>query len=78
MDREQTIDKLWESSNHGTRREDVVAAFEAGVDAERERWRRADGYALVVHHDDANTLRNLPEGQWVILQRRVLTVPNAL
>jgi hypothetical protein len=25
------IDKLWENSNHGTRREDVVAAYLAGV-----------------------------------------------
>ena len=29
-DREATIDRLWEASGHGTRREDVVAAFEAG------------------------------------------------
>jgi hypothetical protein len=31
MDRDDIIDKLWENSNHGTRREDVVAAFEAGI-----------------------------------------------
>ena len=29
-DRESVIDKLWENSNHGTRREDVLAAYEAG------------------------------------------------
>lgn len=33
---EETIDKLWEQSNHGTRREDVVAAFNAGAESERE------------------------------------------
>jgi hypothetical protein len=37
-DREQTIDRLWEASNHGTRREDVARAYEAGVAAERERY----------------------------------------
>ena len=38
MDREKTIDDLWERSNHGTRREDVVAAYEAGAASEREAW----------------------------------------
>ena len=36
MTKDETIDKLWEQSNHGTRREDVVAALEAGAAAERE------------------------------------------
>lgn len=40
MTREQTIERLWEDSGHGTRREDVVAAYEAGEAAERERWNR--------------------------------------
>ncbi len=31
-----TIERLWETSNHGTRREDVEAAFVAGALAERE------------------------------------------
>lgn len=31
----EVIDKLWESSNHGTRREDVEAAYNAGATAER-------------------------------------------
>lgn len=29
---DETIDNLYESSNHGTRREDVVAAYNAGVE----------------------------------------------
>lgn len=29
--KDEIIDQLWASSNHGTRREDVVAAFEAGM-----------------------------------------------
>lgn len=33
--REETIDDLWERSNHGTQRCDIVAAFEAGATAER-------------------------------------------
>lgn len=36
MDKEQTIEDLWEKSNHGTQRQDVVAAYEAGAKAERE------------------------------------------
>ena len=45
--------------------------FDAAVAAERERWRKADGYALVMHPDDS-MVRHLPEGQLVILQRRVV------
>ena len=37
MDKEQIIEKLWEDSNHGTWREDIEAAYSAGVTAERER-----------------------------------------
>jgi hypothetical protein len=29
--KEDLIDKIWENSSHGTRREDIVAAFEAGL-----------------------------------------------
>jgi hypothetical protein len=35
MTKDETIDRLWESSNHGTRREDIVAAYEAGERAAR-------------------------------------------
>lgn len=38
MNREQTIDRLWERAAHGTRREDVHVAYEAGASEERERW----------------------------------------
>lgn len=31
MSREKIIEKLWENSNHGTREEDVIAAFDAGI-----------------------------------------------
>lgn len=41
MDREKIIDALWERSGHGTQREDVVAAFEAGVKWSRERFAAA-------------------------------------
>jgi hypothetical protein len=37
MTKDETIDKLWESSNHGTRREDVESAYNAGSAAEREK-----------------------------------------
>jgi len=40
MNREQTIDRLWERAAHGTRREDVQAAYEAGAADERKRWRK--------------------------------------
>lgn len=36
MTKDEAIDKLWESSNHGTDRVDVEAAYEAGAAAERE------------------------------------------
>lgn len=36
MTNDETIDSLWERSNHGTRREDIEAAYNAGVEAERE------------------------------------------
>ena len=32
----ETIDRLWASSNHGTQRNDIVAAYNAGAIAERE------------------------------------------
>ena len=38
-DREAAIDKLWISSIHGTWREDVETAYNAGAGAERERIR---------------------------------------
>jgi hypothetical protein len=37
-DRETTIEKLWQNSGHGTRWADVAAAYDAGVNAVRERW----------------------------------------
>ena len=36
MNKEKTIDTLFENSNHGTRREDIEAAYNAGAQAERE------------------------------------------
>lgn len=41
-DKDQVIDKLWERSNHGTQREDIVAAYEAGaasVAADRDKYK---------------------------------------
>lgn len=37
---DKTIDAIWERSGHGTRREDIEAAFNAGQDAERQRIRQ--------------------------------------
>ncbi len=37
MSKDETIDNLWEQSAHGTRREDIVAAYNAGALAEQER-----------------------------------------
>jgi hypothetical protein len=37
-DKEQTIYRLWENSGHGTRREDVEAAYLAGQAAANARW----------------------------------------
>ena len=36
MTKEEMIDKLWEQSNHGTQREDIEAAYNAGAAAARE------------------------------------------
>ena len=33
MDKEQVIEKLWENAGHGTRRQDIEAAYAAGVAA---------------------------------------------
>lgn len=33
MTKDEVMDKLWEQSNHGTRREDVEAAYNAGARA---------------------------------------------
>jgi hypothetical protein len=41
--------------------------------AELETRRKPEGYALVVHPDHTELIQSLPEGQWVILQRKVLT-----
>lgn len=37
MSKNETIDNLWGQSAHGTRREDIVAAYNAGALAEQER-----------------------------------------
>ena len=41
LDREEVIDKLWENSNHGTNREDIVAAYEAGKKAAEKQLKTA-------------------------------------
>lgn len=33
MNKDETIDKLWETSNHGTERNDIKAAYNAGLEA---------------------------------------------
>lgn len=35
MTKDEIIDKLWETSGHGTERADIVAAYEAGENAKR-------------------------------------------
>ena len=41
MTKEEMIDKLWGRSNHGTNREDIEAAYNAGAEAEREACAKA-------------------------------------
>ena len=41
MTKEEMIDKLLGQSNHGTQREDVEAAYNAGAAAEREACKQA-------------------------------------
>lgn len=55
--KDEQIDKLWESSNHGTMREDIVAAYEAGVAAERARWNDVEPY-LVAAADGSMSRNN--------------------
>lgn len=58
-DKERAIDKLWERANHGTQREDVVAAYEAGQAAERERWDGVEQYLIAAA--DGSMSRNNSE-----------------
>lgn len=57
MTRDQTIDQLWESAGHGTRREDIAAAFSAGVEAERERWEGVEQF-LIASADSSMSRNN--------------------
>ena len=54
--------------------EALIAYAAAAVAAERERWSKVEGYAFVVHPEATGIIQALPEGQWVILQRRVKPV----
>lgn len=44
--KDKTIDDMWAASGHGTRREDVEAAYNAGVLAEQEQQRDKTGVAM--------------------------------
>lgn len=39
MTKDETIEKLFEQSNHGAQREDIEAAYSAGATAERMKWK---------------------------------------
>ena len=45
MTKEEMIDNLWGQSNHGTQREDIEAAYNAGAAAEREACTTPPGHA---------------------------------
>lgn len=47
MGKDQVIEKLWENASHGTRREDIEAAYAAGVAA-------CLGIAKTIHAEAAN------------------------
>ena len=55
MDKDEVIDELWGRSNHGTRREDVEFAYNAGVAAERERCKNIVCYWLTGYAPSAGT-----------------------
>ena len=55
--KDEQIEKLWESSNHGTMREDIVAAFAAGEAEERKRWNDVEQY-LVAAADGSMSRNN--------------------
>ncbi len=52
---EKLIDVLFENSNHGTRRKDVVAAFKAGAKVEREACARLCEELISYDEDDPGT-----------------------
>lgn len=64
MTQDQTIDQLWERAGHGTRREDIEAAYLAGMEAERAERDRTmvRGSGLLV---DAIVGRGLPTSEHV-------------
>lgn len=58
MDKDQIIESLWEYSNHGTRREDIEAAYEAGAKAERSKWDKAEVRQFLIACSDSSMTRN--------------------
>lgn len=59
MSHDDLIDKLWGACSHGTRREDIAAAYEAGVAAERGRWGGVEQYLIAAA--DGSMSRNNSE-----------------
>lgn len=53
MDKEQVIEKLWENAGHGTRRQDIEAAYAAGVAACLKIAKAIHAEAADVAHPDA-------------------------
>lgn len=53
MNKEQVIDRLWEQAGHGTHREDIEAAYAAGVAACLEIVKAIHAEAGKVAHPDA-------------------------
>ncbi len=51
MNKEQAINKILENARHGTRREDIIAAYEAGELASRRRWYDFDKFMMSIVAD---------------------------
>ena len=56
MDREQTIEHLWEIAGHGARLEDIEKAYSAGVLACLEIAKEIHARATKAAHSDAEEL----------------------
>ncbi len=58
MTKDETIEKLWEQSNHGTQREDIEAAYNAGATAEHMKWKSlCDQMGDALEYVDASSFK---------------------
>jgi len=58
MTKDETIEKLFEQSNHGAQREDIEAAYSAGATAERMAWKAlCDQMGDALEYVDASSFK---------------------